>query len=262
MILIKNLVLRLPKKNSRKGDNGVLTVVGGSKKYHGAPLLAINAASRLVDLVYYYSPEKLNEKVMASMKASALCSIFVQRKDLFACVKKSDCVLIGNGLALSESNKKLVNYLLKAFPEKKFVLDAGALRLVDLNNLNPNVLVTPHSAEFNALFKTKASPEQVLFQAKKHGCLVLLKQGNCFVSDGKKIYYNKNGNAGMTKGGTGDVLAGLCAALACKNSLLASAKAAAWLNGEAGDYLFKKQGFAFNALDLSNALPIVFSKNV
>ncbi|MFH0835906.1 MAG: hypothetical protein V1834_01975, partial [Candidatus Micrarchaeota archaeon] len=52
--------LSQPKAASHKGQNGVLTVVGGSNKYHGASILAMKAASRFVDLVYFYSPAKLN----------------------------------------------------------------------------------------------------------------------------------------------------------------------------------------------------------
>ena len=67
-----------------------------------------------------------------------------------------------------------------------------------------------------------------------------------------KIYYNKTGNAGMTKGGTGDVLAGLCAGfLAQSKDLLQSAINAAYFNGLIGDILLKKKkGFTYLASDM------------
>ncbi len=52
--------LYFPKAGSHKGQNGILLVIGGSEKYHGAPLLAIKAASRIVDLVYFHSPASLS----------------------------------------------------------------------------------------------------------------------------------------------------------------------------------------------------------
>jgi len=46
------------KSNSRKGDNGTVLVVGGSYLYHGAPILASNAALRSgIDLVYTCVPK-------------------------------------------------------------------------------------------------------------------------------------------------------------------------------------------------------------
>ena len=53
---IKNIIkrLKLPSKYSHKGQNGKLLIIGGSRWYHGAPMLAILAARRFVDLVYFY----------------------------------------------------------------------------------------------------------------------------------------------------------------------------------------------------------------
>lgn len=58
----------------------------------------------------------------------------------------------------------------------------------------------------------------------------------------------------MTKGGTGDVLSALVASLMCKNNLLNSAKAAAYLNGKAADKIYKKQKTFYNADDLLEQL--------
>ena len=81
-----------------------------------------------------------------------------------------------------------------------------------------------------------------------------------FITDGKRLAANRTGNAGMTKGGTGDVLAGLAAALATKNGLFEAACAAALVNGAAGDALFKRVGFNYNAGDLIEALPVAFER--
>ena len=250
-----------PKPPSHKGQNGLLCVVGGSKKYHGAPLLAIKAASRIVDLVFFYSPARLNYGVLAKMKAGSNCFITLEReKELEEWIEKSDCILVGNGLEINAGNKKLVNGLLRKFPRKKFVLDAGALRMVDKKLLGRNVLVTPHPLEFKALFGVNASPEEAKRQAGKWNCIVLLKQRWCFVTDGKRVGRNNNGNEGMTKGGTGDVLAGLCAALACKNDLFLAAQAAAFVNGRAGDALKKAKSVYYNADDLAEEIPFALAR--
>ncbi|MEM4255535.1 MAG: NAD(P)H-hydrate dehydratase [Candidatus Norongarragalinales archaeon] len=249
-----------PAKNSHKGQNGVLFVIGGSEKYHGAPLLAIKAASRIVDLVYFHSPAVLNHAVLVAIKRKSDCFIAVPGEEVFGAAEKCDCLLVGNGLELNGENKVLVNMLLKMFPQKKFVLDAGALHLVERKFLGPNVLVTPHPLEFKALFGAEASPLEAKRQAAKYGCVVLLKKIFCFVTDGKTLFQNKNGNQGMTKGGTGDVLAGLAAAFACKNSLLLSAQAAAFLNGFAADRLKKRKGIYYNADDLVEEIPFVLKQ--
>ena len=65
------------------------------------------------------------------------------------------------------------------------------------------------------------------------------------------------GNAGMTKGGTGDVLAGLVAALYCKNDAFLSACAGSYINKKAGEKLFEKVGYYFNSSDLADEIPKV-----
>jgi len=64
----------------------------------------------------------------------------------------------------------------------------------------------------------------------------------------------------MTKGGTGDVLAGLVAALACNNDVLLAAKAGSYFNKKAGEALFKKVGYYFNASDLASEIPVVMKQ--
>ena len=59
----------------------------------------------------------------------------------------------------------------------------------------------------------------------------------------------------MTKGGTGDVLAGLIAALACMNDPFTSAVIGSTINKKAGDELYKTVGPFINATDLANQIP-------
>jgi NAD(P)H-hydrate repair Nnr-like enzyme with NAD(P)H-hydrate dehydratase domain len=68
------------------------------------------------------------------------------------------------------------------------------------------------------------------------------------------------GNAGMSKGGTGDVLAGLVAALVCKNEPLMAAISGSFINKKAGDELHKTVGPFFNSTDLANQIPKTMGK--
>ncbi|MFH1106268.1 MAG: NAD(P)H-hydrate dehydratase [Candidatus Micrarchaeota archaeon] len=249
-----------PLADSHKGHNGILTIIGGSSKYHGAPLLCVQAASRFVDLVYFHSPEREVASLVRRMREKSKEFIVVQRRELDARVRISDCVLVGNGMAADSLTGELVNGLLRRHKKKMFVLDAAAIRVVDRTLLGPNCVITPHANEFYALFGVAHDPREILRQASRYGCVILFKGKHDFISDGKTIWRNITGNAGMTKGGTGDVLAGLTAALCCRNDPLDAAKAAAYINGLAGDLLYQKVRHAFNAGDLANELPLAYKE--
>lgn len=64
----------------------------------------------------------------------------------------------------------------------------------------------------------------------------------------------------MTKGGTGDVLAGLVASIYCKNDAFLSASAGSYINKKAGERLFEKVGYYFNASDLADEIPKVMKE--
>jgi len=239
-----------PKPKSHKGDNGIITIIAGSKQYHGAALLAIKAASRLVDLVFFYST-KNNQALLQKIKTHA-CEFININKSLNKYLLKSDAILIGPGM---EINKILINKLLIKFNNKKIILDAGALKLINKKLLNNNIIITPHAAEFQFLFGIPGNVNNVKIMAQKYQCTIVLKGAKDVICNSQKIYYNKGGNAGMTKGGTGDVLAGLITALAAKNNLLSAAFYGSFFNKKAGEALYKKVGFYFNATDLANELP-------
>ena len=248
--------LKKPNSNSHKGQNGRVLVIAGSDKYHGALLLAVQAASRLVDMVYVYSVDQ-NLRLIEKLKSEIAVFISVGEEELWKTIDLVDVVLIGPGLEESRANKKLVEKLLKKYPEKKTIVDATAFWHLDPLWLHPNCLVTPHSREFENTFKCAPTSENVLKMAKYYQCVVVLKGKYDYVSDGKELWENRTGNVGMTKGGTGDVLAGLITGFSATNNLFTSAKAGVYLNGLAGDKLFEKNGTFYNAEDLINELKII-----
>lgn len=58
------------------------------------------------------------------------------------------------------------------------------------------------------------------------------------------------------------MLAGLVAALACKNELFLAATAGSYFNKKAGESLFEKVGYYFNASDLAEEIPRVMKAEV
>jgi len=246
--------LKKPKSNSHKGDNGILVIIGGSKQYHGAPLLAAKMASKIVDLVYFSSvPE--NNRLINKMKSKLCEFITVSRKNILSYFNKSDVILIGLGLGTGNIERNLINRLLKKYPHKKFVLDAGALKVLNKKYLGKNCIITPHAREFQILFKIRATEANVKQMAKKYQCVIVLKGKKDLIISSNMVSCNTSGNQGMTKGGTGAVLAGLIAALATTNNLYLAACAGTYLNGLAGNRLKKKVSYYYNASDLIEEIP-------
>lgn len=257
-----------PPKDSHKGQNGKLLIIGGSHLFHAASLWALEVASRIVDLVHYSSVPENNELV-AKIKTEFRDGIVVPRSDLDAYIEEDDCILIGPGMTRDSETETLTNSLFKKYPHKQWVVDAGALQMMDLSLMPENTILTPHHGEFEGLWKkcreinAKCRVEnlkiedQVKIIAEEYKCIVLAKGVTDIVCNGEGECRNvAGGNEGMTKGGTGDVLAGLISALACKNDPLLAATAGSFINKAAGDELYRTAGPYFNASDLARQIPL------
>lgn len=260
-IINSDILKALVKPNiaSHKGQNGRILVIAGSDKYHGALLMAVKSASRIIDMVYVHSVDA-NLKLIEKLKSEIATFICVTAGELWETVDLVDAILIGPGLEESRLNRKLVERLLKEHPDKKVIVDATALWHVDPELLHPNCVVTPHSREFMNVFGCDPTEENVLKMAKYYQCKIVFTSATDIISDGKDVWLNKTGNEGMTKGGTGDVLSGLITGLSATNDLLISAQVGAYLNGLAGDRLKAKVGTFFNAEDLIGELGEVWKE--
>jgi len=235
----------VPPKNSHKGENGRLQIIAGSKTYHGAAVLAIIAARRFVDLVFFQPGEADGYLIQAVKKTPEV--IVADRS------REVDVVLFGNGIA----NAKIKLPKTKA----KLVIDADGLKKIK-GKIPKNAILTPHAGEFSELFGCEATKENVRRMAKKHKCIILRKGPVDVISDGRRTALNKVHNQGMTKGGSGDVLAGLVAALACKNDSFEACVVAARVVGEAGNILMKHYGYNYCASDIAYMLPFAYKKVV
>lgn len=358
--------IRLPQPNSHKGQNGKVLVIGGSELFHAASQWSLQVVSRLVDMVFY-SSVLINNQLIQEAKGKFGDGIVVPREDLEDYIEEADVILIGPGMTrevvgssqlrdalLSESSdyaelKKsidwsndtyaITNYLLAKFPRKKWVIDAGALQMVEPMLLSQKCMITPHLQEFQSLyyrcmvgltmfdhpapggveievddeiwatstsdyqqlltsrelsfwtdirdtlkiledlpdeqrgnnFRTKKKLRDRLLHASKalqSVCILLKSQRDViaqyrYVEDDEQLqgYLNSQfeivhgGNAGMTKGGTGDVLAGLVAGLYAKHDVMTAAVVGSYVNKKAGDELYKTVGPYFNASDLAQQVP-------
>lgn len=157
----------------------------------------------------------------------------------------------------------LTKYLLEQYPDKRWIIDGGALQMVEkewLKNMK-QVILTPHLKEFERLFGLPPTEENVQEMARAYNVIILRKgEEDIICPPAGGCVRIAGGSAGMTKGGTGDVLAGLVAALSCKNDLFLSAQAAAYINKKAGEALASRVGIYFNASDLVDEIPSVLAQ--
>lgn len=258
--------LYIPASASHKGQNGKLLIIGGSVLFHAASLWALQVASRIVDMVFYSSvPE--NNALVEKEKAEFRNGIIVPRNKIQDYIADADCVLIGPGLPREDGaeegdddTKELTEKLFKTYPTKKWVVDGGSLQVIKPEDLPKTAIITPHHYEFKTLFKLESTAENAQKMAQKFNITILLKGETDYVASNVKAVQVSGGNAGMTKGGTGDVLAGLVSALYCKNEAFLSATAGSFINKKSGEALSKKMGIYFNASDLANEIPVVMDE--
>ena len=261
------------KSTSRKGENGIVLVVGGSYIYHGAPILSSLAALRSgTDLVYTSVP-KINVASTRSISPNLIVIPLVDQKLTLGAVKKLVGALprnlhsatIGMGLAIQEKNSLL--HLVKSLLDRdvRLSLDASALIPEVLPILaNKNVVVPPHAGEFKRLsgeILSDSTSERINLveqNALKYGITILLKGPTDVISDGNMTYLCEKNTPAMTVGGTGDVLSGLVAGLLSNNrNCLESAAAASFICSLAGKEIQSKLGLHITSMDLIDELPNV-----
>jgi len=265
-------IIKPRKIQSRKGENGIVLIVGGSRIYHEAPLLSsVAALISGTDLVYTAIP-KIN---LVSSRMFSPNLIFIplpddkltmgsSRKLLSLMPKKPHSAAIGMGLGISKTNSLcfLIKTLLEV--ETRLLLDASSLIPDILHEItNTKSIVTPHAGEFKRLFGQdpgQSKSEQiniVLRKAKEFGIVVVLKGYLNIVSDGDLISVIERTTPSMTVGGTGDVLSGLISGFLTKNSPFESSVLGLYFNGVAGYRLYNKFGLHLMASNFLEELPLV-----
>jgi len=264
--IIKKLYTKRPKW-CHKGNYGKLLVIGGSKKYSGSPALASLAAIKSgVDLVTTVCPQRAADIVAGfspDIITYPLKGDYINPshlREVLDLAKNQDAVVIGGGL---ERNIHTLDFVLK-FLEKiaiPCVIDADAIHAFrnNLGLLKSNFVLTPHTYEFSILSNTMPKNEVknrtliVKKLASRTGATILLKGCIDVISNGKKTVLNKTGSPQLSKGGTGDTLAGICGALLSRGSKpFEAACGAAYINGKAGELATKEFGESMFAMDIVN----------
>ncbi len=268
----------IPSSDSHKGDNGRVLIVGGGP-YTGAPCLAGLGSYRIgADLVRIAAPGSVASTIASfspNLIVHPLGGLMLHPGDVprvKAYFKEVDAVLIGPGLGRDPQTMEAVRQLIKAC-NLPMVVDADGFAALAGGNLEllegKKGIITPHPGEYMKLIGQDLPEDldrreaKVRSLAERIGMTVVLKGAIDIVSDGKGVRLNKTGNAGMTVGGTGDVLAGLCAGLLAKGmDAYKAARIAAFTSGAAGDFAFETHSYGLLATDVIEQVPHVLSRSL
>lgn len=248
-LVTEDAITQLIPKRNEWGDKrvqGHAFIIAGSKDMPGAAALCTEAALRSgTGLATLATPQaitpiiqaKLSEPVFCSLGETANNSSDLQPQHIPTILKKTkyaNAIAIGPGLS---TNSGTVQAVLEMLPQLNVptVIDADALNAIaTLNEDSPTcdgaaidylqkikapAILTPHIREFARLFGVLPEnsidiPNRLKKVSTSTNKVLLLKGAPTYIAtpDGK-IYVLPVANSGMAKGGSGDVLTGIIAAL-------------------------------------------------
>lgn len=258
---------------SHKGDHGHALLLAGSYGKTGAAVLAARACLRSgVGLLSCHIPQSayniMQVAVPEAMVTTDYNTSFLTKYE--EDISKFDSIGIGPGIGTASETKQLLNDLLDQ-QHLKLVIDADALNIISANQnllelLNHNTIITPHPKEFERLFGQTSSEfnriNLAIEQAKKYDITIVLKGHHTLIaSKNCKPVFNSTGNAGLAKGGTGDVLTGILTALMAQGyEPFQAAVLGVYLHGLSADLACEKIARpSLVASDIIDHLPAAFS---
>jgi NAD(P)H-hydrate epimerase len=261
--------------NARKGDYGRVIVAGGSNRYSGC--LAFNSLAALragADLAIIVAPER-PANIVASYSPDLITipsrTSYPDPKQVSESLEPADSLIIGGGV---ERSSRAHSALVKIIREcsKPIVVDAEALHAIAEK---PSVIqgkkavMTPNGGEYKTLTGKdwpKSSDERekaVKLLAKYFRCTVIVKGSLDYISDGNQVAIDRASSSYMTKGGYGDLLAGVIGAhLARGQTVFDATRIGALIVGRAGQLAAKEYGESLLASDVLEYIPSVIASNL
>lgn len=266
--------------NAHKGNFGSVLVIGGSKLYSGSATLSGMAAVRSgADLVTVAAPARaadvaahtFADLITYPLRGDYLKSSHVADILDLMLVRKINSVVIGPGMGRHRLTVAAIHKLIAKI-NVPMVLDADALFAISLKPKvceGHHLILTPHAGELAILMKLHKLSDNfdVRMQtakdaAKRYNAVVLLKGHVDIITDGVNSITNNTGTAYMTKGGFGDVLTGVVAALLARGvGLFEAAHIAAYINGKAGELATAHWGEGLAASDIFGFIPRVIHES-
>lgn len=252
--------------DSNKGKYGHVLVIGGSYGKAGAPSMAALAALRtgaglvtaavaqpILNTVARITPELMTIPLRAGNQGE-ISSSNLDADTLNELLEKKTVLAIGPGLGQSAETEAFLLGLLEK-TKLPTVLDADALNILakhpdKINGRDRLLVLTPHPGEMARLAGTKISEVQANrealaceFSMKNQVTLVLKGWRTIIAHPDGSMALNTTGNPGMAKGGSGDILTGIIAAMLAQYPHLAgdAVSAAVYLHGLAADFAVREQ---------------------
>lgn len=254
-----------PESESHKGMNGTLAIVGGWEFYGSSVIAGTGANAFGNDLVRIYVSEKNYEIISSFSPYLIVRNINSMKSDWIKEVLKSRAVLVGPGLGQSQESKKAALSVIRSHTGP-IVVDADGIGMISGNLAaikGKDVIFTPHSREFETLTGSPATEENAVKFARKHSAVIVLKGKEDIVTDGTRIIHVQGGNARMTMGGTGDLLAGLISAAASRGiEPFRSAVMGAYVNKKAGEYSYRQKSYWYGIDDMISSIPQIMMDNI
>ena len=239
---------------AHKGNFGHALLIAGSYGKIGAAVLAAKACIHSgAGLLTCHLP-KCGYEIMQTALPEAM--VMTDENETIVAqlpneIEKYSVIGIGPGIGTANETQNLISFICRRF-KKPLVVDADGLNCLSqqkdlLQRLPPLSILTPHPKEFDRLFGDQQNDFERLATAKQkssvHNIIIVLKSHHtAIVTPSGDVFFNNTGNAGMAKGGSGDVLTGIITSLVAQNySPEQAALLGVYLHGLAGD-------FAANAL--------------
>ncbi len=256
-----------PRKNSHKGQNGRLLIIGGGP-YIGAPVSAALSALRVgVDLVTIATP-RTSFVPIASMSPAymvrQLTSDVLCAEDIPLILdmsEKVDTVLIGPGLGLDEKTIEAIRELIHRL-DIPTVIDAdGITAIADKIPKGKDLIFTPHSRELIRLIENPTDSSLQEF-CSQYGTVVRKGQMDIIYCS-ERSRKNLSGCPAMTVGGTGDVLSGIIAGLRSKGmKSFDAACLGAHICGLAGEKAFSEHSYGMTSADVTDEIGHVLKERL
>lgn len=260
---------------THKGNFGHALLVAGAFGKVGAAVLATKACIRsgaglttaFVPLAGYEIMQiAVPEAMVITDDESESTAIHSLPDD----IDRFSAVGLGPGLGTKECTIQAITFITRRF-RKPMVIDADGLNCIALkpeliDQLPAHSIITPHPKEFDRLFgehqndfdriekaRQIASAKKLIVMVKSHHTAIALPDG--------RLYFNATGNAGLAKGGSGDVLTGvLTALLAQQYTPEEAAILGCYVHGAAADLAVKHIAIeSLIARDVINHLPQAFA---
>lgn len=269
-------------KSSHKGSFGRLLNISGSLCYSGAAVMSTLAALRSgTGLCTLACPKSVVGIAAAAVPETTFLPLpenedgFIAQnavEKIAQALPKATAVLVGCGLGSSPAARAVTEYVIKN-ANCPIIIDADGINSI-CENINiltqradgQETILTPHPLEFSRISGIPVRQIQsdritaATAFARKFNVTLVLKGAGTVVASKEETYVNLCGNAGLAKGGSGDALAGIIAALCAQGASAANAAACGvYCHARSADILLDELPMqSMLTRDIISALPQAF----